>query len=92
MNITNIEVGKQFGDNAGDWVLTAPNGTKTETRNDDNNVEIEIVATNAQIHDSGPNDRDDYRITFRTALAHGLEERIRLYSQNGNNYTFKKVE
>ncbi len=90
MDITNISVAKQHGDR--DRVLTADNGTKTERRVNVNNIEITIVATNAQTENNGPNDRDEYHVTFRTALAHGVVERMRLDSQNGRTYTFKKVE
>lgn len=93
MNITDIQVAKQNGDR--DLVLTAQNGTRTERRAGVNNIEIEIVTANAQAQNGGPNDRDDYRVTYNEegGLVRGvLVERIRLYSQNGNNYTFQKTE
>ena len=91
MDITNISVAKQHGD--GNRVLTADNGTKTERRVNVNNIEITIVATNAQTQNNGPNDRDDYRITY-TGIVGFPEtvERMRLYGQNGRTYTFRKVE
>ena len=91
MNITNIEVAKQHGNR--DRVLTAQNGTKTETAIPPNNVQIDIVATNAQTENGGPNDRDDYYITYRNNVGFpGNEYRMRLHNQNGNTYTFRKVE
>ena len=93
MEITNIRVGKQHGNK--DRVLTAQSGTKTERNVGANTVEIEIVATNAQTYNGGPNERDEYRIQFdsNAGLIQGsLEEGMTLHSQNGNNYTFRKTE
>ncbi len=95
MNIIDIDAIRQHEPH--DGVLTAATGTFTETINRQARTRTTtIVATNAQVQNNGPNDRDEYRITYKDENIinpiNQVAERMRFEQNNGNNYTFVKTE